>query len=248
MARRYRDLIGFTVVSGLLAGCASGGGSVVSPASMWLQAWAPPADQTCSVVGSEPLPALNAVFDSAQVARAVQARAMSGAALFSVSVYPPVERPSPGIRVLPDTPPVPDSVQLVESDMPAGSAQELRGILLKNIRMGVEAGFLLRADAGPEPRFRMAHHFECRPVLRNGDVVRQLLTAAAERGLEGRANVQIFIREDGTVGKAAIHRSAGDARVDEALLGVARAMQFHPARLNRIPVAVPIAIPLAIGR
>jgi TonB family protein len=245
--------IGFAaaVVLVLCAACSSGGRAGPSwtnspPPSLFMQAWSPAPGQECAVATERPLPALDAMFDSAAVTRALQAVPDSGTVVYSVAIHRPEEQvrdPIDSVRVRERI----DTARIVETTLPEETARRIAEVLRQNVRPSVRGGFLLRIDS-PGPRFRRAQSIGCLPAVRNVDEIQRRLRSAAQEGLHGTAVVDISIREDGSVERATVRQSSGDLGVDRAIAGIAEAMEFHPFLVNRIPTAFVLTTPLAIGR
>ncbi|MEJ2503202.1 MAG: M56 family metallopeptidase [Gemmatimonadota bacterium] len=85
------------------------------------------------------------------------------------------------------------------------------------------------------------------PRLRNQEQVGEALRdhyppALRDAGIEGTANVRLFIDEDGHVRNARINRTGGHEALDEAATRVARQMEFTPAYEQDRPVPVWVAM------
>lgn len=90
------------------------------------------------------------------------------------------------------------------------------------------------------------------PVFTNvPDVVRQMarnhppLMRDAARG--GTVVLMVHVGRDGRVRGARVHRSSGDAGMDETAVRVASRLRGRAARIGDTPVAVEVEIPLDFG-
>jgi protein TonB len=91
--------------------------------------------------------------------------------------------------------------------------------------------------------------FDAAPQLTNRQEVGEALEASyppalRDAGVSGRAEIWVRIGTDGLVERVAIHRSSGDAALDEAALAVGRVMRFTPASNRGRVVPVWVSIPI----
>jgi TonB family protein len=104
---------------------------------------------------------------------------------------------------------------------------------------------LVLGDSAGARVWRVRQFQKCKPEFINRDEVGELIEAEGQAlSLRERRKVtmQLFIDEDGTVGKVRLGESSGDARVDMAAGRVFRRARFSPARIEEIPVSVWISL------
>ncbi|MGD8496980.1 MAG: energy transducer TonB, partial [Gemmatimonadales bacterium] len=90
------------------------------------------------------------------------------------------------------------------------------------------------------------------PILRNRtELLRELQEryppALREAGMEGTAQLYVYVAESGSVTRALLKRSSGLVQLDEVAVEVMRRAQFTPAVLDDEPVGVWIELPVSFG-
>lgn len=68
--------------------------------------------------------------------------------------------------------------------------------------------------------------------------------AAQQRGEQGTVLVEAWVRTDGSVGEARVHRSSGVEDLDRAATQAVRRWRFEPARRDQAPVATWVRVPI----
>jgi periplasmic protein TonB len=89
------------------------------------------------------------------------------------------------------------------------------------------------------------------PVLLNraavqGDIVRNYPNELRDDRIGGTVELWILVSEDGRPARITVHRSSGNARLDNFAMSVAGAMRFTPGTRDGKPTSVFVNIPLIL--
>jgi TonB family protein len=216
-------------VVALLAGCAG-----VRPGPLELSAWEPPPGQSCAV-GTDPA-ALTELMDSAALVAVVAGIGPpDGAVLASLHID---SAGNGSGRVIEATwaDPMADRV-----------AAAIVGALSDTVPGPVRFRSRLRVGDGRVEELVVGPGEHCRPAAANPDQIRdQLNELYRVLGRTGSVNVWLHVDSTGVVDEVQVRRSSGDAFLDQALARVASSAAFHPALLDRRPVAVWVALDLTL--
>lgn len=200
-----------------------------------LTPWTPPPGQSCEVFGArEPLPALDAIFDSAVVHAALAQLPERGAAVLSLQL---------------DSLSQPRHLRVVDATLPESAQAAVQEAFTAHLRPNAPPQILarVRVDVGESVRFVVGKSEGCPPQIRNASevaaAVRRLAQGAPQSGV---AIVAALVNTDGTPSQLRINRSSGNSAVDRIALEAARTARFDPALLDRIPVAAWAQFPVNV--
>lgn len=213
----------------ILSGCASG-----TARPELLSSGTPPRGQRCTIGAvPDPLPSVAEVVDTARFSAALRGEfgSIRGYTLVSLRADSTGEW---------------TRVRSIEGDLPAPAEERAVALLAQHLRPadGVRR-MRIRLDLDPLPGFELGPSESCAPAVRNEPEVVRLLRAEAQ-AIGARGIVVLWIRTDelGRAGEVRIHRSSGSVQLDAAAARVARRMEFHPALLDGVPVAIWAQVPL----
>ncbi|HET9709966.1 MAG TPA: energy transducer TonB [Gemmatimonadales bacterium] len=234
--RRVAWGIGTLVVLSLGA-CASGR---TDPRRLFLAPWRPPPGQKC-FVSKKPFPAVDLLFDTTALGRAV-ARFGSGSAVAALAFWPA------------DTAwheefgPRPDSLVIVETTLPDSSRGPIRAALLEALQDRITARLLIRIDLmNQQTRLRLAPALECPPVVRSLADVGRYTAAMQTAGVPpGRAVLQFLVRPDGSLSALKVQTPSGNPDLDRVALSTVQLLRFTPEVINRIPVPGLVRFPVEV--
>jgi TonB family protein len=235
--RRVALGIGTLAVIGQVA-CAP---ARIDPRSLFLAPWRPPRGQKCSV-SKKPLPAVEALFDTAALGRAVARFGARGRSVVAALAFWPADT-----AWHEEYGPRPDSLVIVETTLPDSLRGPIRAALLAALRRRVAERLLIRIDLNEAARLRLAPALECPAMVRSkGDVRRFTAALQSSSAPPGRAVLQFLIRPDGSLTAFKVQIPSGDPAFDRAALSTVRLLRFTPTLINRIPVPGLVRFPVEV--
>ena len=235
--RRVALGIGTLAVIGQVA-CAP---ARIDPRSLFLAPWRPPRGQQCSV-SKKPLPAVEALFDTAALGRAVARFGSRGRSVVAALAFWPVDT-----AWHEEYGPRPDSLVIVETTLPDSLRGPIRAALLEALRRRIAERLLIRIDLNQEARLRLAPALECPAMVRSKADVRRFTAALQSSSAPpGRAVLQFLIRPDGSLTAFKVQIPSGDPAFDRAALSTVRLLRFTPNLINRIPVPGLVRFPVEV--
>jgi len=235
--RRVALGIGTLAVIGQVA-CAP---ARIDPRSLFLAPWRPPHGQKCSV-SKKPLPAVEALFDTAALGRALARFGARGRSVVAALAFWPVDT-----AWHEEYGPRPDSLVIVETTLPDSLRGPIRAALLEALRRRIAERLLIRIDLNQEARLRLAPALECPAMVRSKADVRRFTAALQSSSAPpGRAVLQFLIRPDGSLTAFKVQIPSGDPAFDRAALSTVRLLRFTPNLINRIPVPGLVRFPVEV--
>ena len=235
--RRVALGIGTLAVIGQVA-CAP---ARIDPRSLFLAPWRPPRGQQCSV-SKKPLPAVEALFDTAALGRALARFGARGRSVVAALAFWPADT-----AWHEEYGPRPDSLVIVETTLPDSLRGPIRAALLEALRRRIAERLLIRIDLNQEARLRLAPALECPAMVRSKADVRRFTAALQSSSAPpGRAVLQFLIRPDGSLTAFKVQIPSGDPAFDRAALSTVRLLRFTPNLINRIPVPGLVRFPVEV--
>lgn len=218
--------LAFALAAGLLiAGC--GGAAAAAKVVPEISPWTPPDGQRCSAAGGGF--AIGAILDSVAAVRAVEAVGPAdGALLLSVSV---------------DSTGTLSRFHVIETTLPEPEAEpiaaEIEGVVRGETARRRLGRILLEVADGRVTVLRSGASRTCLPAIANEPAVQRALAAQHRTlGEVGSAVVWLFVDTAGNIERSHVQISSGDPELDRAILEAGRTARFHPALIDRAPVAV----------
>lgn len=209
------------------------------PRSLFLAPWRPPPGQKC-FVSKKPLPAIDLLFDTTTLGRAV-VRFGPGSVVAALAFWPA------------DTAwheefgPRPDSLVIVETTLPDSLRDPIRAAVLGALRDRIATRLLIRIDLNQETRLRLAPALECPPVVGSQADVGRYTAAMQSAGVPpGRAVLQFLVRPDGSLRALKVQIPSGDSGFDRAALSTVQLLRFTPSLINQIPVPGLVRFPVEV--
>lgn len=237
LVRRVALGVGTLVVIGPVA-CAP---ARTDPRSLFLAPWRPPPGLKCSI-SRKPLPALDGLFDTAALGRAVARFGARGESMVAALAFWPADT-----AWHEEYGPRPDSLVIVETTLPDSLREPVRAALLDALQRRVAERLLLRIDLNEPARLRLAPALECPATVRTRTDVRRFTAALQASGAPpGRAVLQFLIRPDGSLTAFKVQMPSGDPAFDRAALSTVRLLRFTPTLINRIPVPALVRFPVEV--
>jgi TonB family protein len=221
----------FLVLGAFLAAAC---GTAAARSPLELSPWDPPRAQACGAFGGD-FP-LSAIMDSAAAAAAAEpVIASDGGLLLSVGI---------------DTTGARSRFRAIETTLPAQEADALASALepLVRGRPGAgESGRMLVERTEGRIRLAVGPSESCRPAIADPrETKRALEDVYRQHRREGSAHVRLHVDTAGLVDAGHIERGTGDPVLDAAILDAGRRARFHPALIDRQPVAVWVALDLVV--
>ncbi|HET7274688.1 MAG TPA: TonB family protein [Longimicrobiaceae bacterium] len=151
-----------------------------------------------------------------------------------------------------------DDIWIVEESLGDTSSSQILAAITDAARTqtpGSSSTTLLRIDLGDQIRLRTGRSEECRPAMTNREAFAQALTARVAElartrnfvpGQTYTSLVWVYVNAEGDVEQIRLREGSRRAEFDRLAISFAPEWEFHPALMNRKPVAVWVAVPVSI--